>query len=129
MTETNRPITDQEHNDDRRQHLRLDRASVMRYQPLQNIAGQGGMKQAELCDFSGGGIRFLAPEPLIKNEQFVIELHFCGWQEKDDEWIRTGNDHDVGCLNAIGAVMWCFEKKETPGTYEVGLRFTGRVLK
>jgi len=128
MAETNQPAN-AELKDDRRQHGRLDRRSLMRYQPMVDIANHGDMKQAELCDFSGGGIRFLAPEPLIKNEQFIIELHFYGWKEIDDEWIRTGNDKDVGYLKAIGAVMWCSEKNETPGTYEIGLRFTGRVHK
>nr|MBF0222059.1 PilZ domain-containing protein [Desulfobulbaceae bacterium] len=113
--------------DERRQHSRLDRTSTIRYQPLQHLASQGEMKAAELCDFSGGGIRFLTDEPLPKNEQLVIELHFTGWSEKDDDWIRTGNDNDVGNLNAIGAVMWCSKSKEATGRYEIGLRFTGRL--
>jgi len=128
MEDINQPVNT-EQKDDRRQHVRLDRASVIRYQPLQEIAQKGDMKEATLCDFSGGGIRFLASEALIKNDQYIIELYFCGWQEKGEEWVRTGNDKDVGYLKAIGAVMWCSEKEKTPGTYEIGLRFTGRVHK
>lgn len=113
--------------DERRQHSRLDRASTIRYQPLQNLAAQDKMRPAVLCDFGGGGIRFLTDERLQKNEQLVIELHFSGWREKDDDWTRTGNDNDVGNLNAIGAVMWCSESNESSGKFEIGLRFTGRL--
>ncbi len=128
MTETSRSV-DTEQDDERRQHLRIDRTSTIRYQPIQNLANQADMKSGELCDFSGGGIRFLASEPVSKNEQLVIELHFKGWHENGDDWVRTGNDDDVGQLNAVGAVMWCSEKEEPAGTYEIGLRFTGRVRK
>ncbi len=127
MIETNQPNSTELDDDERRHHHRIDKASKMRYQSLQGVADQTTMTVAELCDFSGGGIRFLAPEPLAKNEQLIIELHFNGWQEKDDEWIRTGDANDVGQLNAIGAVMWCSDEDNPPGTYEIGLRFTGRV--
>ena len=127
MSETSQPNSTVLDDDDRRQHHRIDSGSTMRYQSLQGLADQTKMTVAELCDFSGGGIRFLAPELLAKNEQLIIELNFIGWQEKDDNWIRTGDANDVGQLNAIGAVMWCSAENNPPGTYEIGLRFTGRV--
>ena len=114
-------------NDERRAHERLETKSVIRYRRFDDLANKNMDRSAELCDFSGGGARFVAAEKFSKNEQLILMLEFPGWSADGDEWVRTGENGDVGRLQAIGAVMWCAENKERPGSYEVGVRFTGRV--
>lgn len=126
MPQTSR-AANEEPIDERRQHYRLNHSSTIRYQHLHTLAEHNNTQHAELCDFSGGGLRFLTKERLAKNEQLIVELHFSGWQENGDDWVKTGNESDVGYLKAIGAVMWCAEDESKAGTYEIGLRFTGRV--
>ncbi len=114
-------------NLERRNYERLTRKSVLRYRNLEDIRTDHHDETAELCDFGGGGIRYLTPNTLKKNIQIIIELSFTGWREEDDEWIHTGSDQDVGLLKAIGAVMWCARSAGSPDMNEVGVRFTGRV--
>lgn len=111
---------------ERRNYERLARKSVLHYRNLEDLRSDHH-QTAELCDFSGGGIRFLTSSTLEKNIQLIIELSFTGWREEKDEWINTGSDQDIGRLKAIGAVMWCAPSTETPAMFEVGVRFTGRV--
>ena len=115
------------HNEERRAHDRLETKSVIRYRSLDDLTNKNLDRSAELRDFSGGGARFVAAEKFSKNEQLILMLEFVGWRADGDQWQRTGEEDDVGHLQAIGAVMWCAENRERPGSYEVGVRFTGRV--
>lgn len=113
--------------DERRRHGRFDKRSTILYRRFEDIAKDKKAQRGELCDFSGGGVRFLANQQLDKNSQLILELDFSGWQDEGEDWIQTGNPADIGRLRAIGQVMWCAEDAAQPGRYEVGVRFTGRV--
>lgn len=113
--------------DERRRHGRFDKRSTILYRRFEDIAKDKQAQRGELCDFSGGGVRFLANQELEKNSQLILELDFAGWQEDGDEWSQTGDLADVGRLKAIGAVMWCAKDAVRADKYEVGVRFTGRV--
>ncbi len=111
---------------ERRSHERLPREAVISYCLFEELPLSASRRQGELCDFSGGGVRFLAAESLTKGTQLVLELTFKGWQAAEQNWLWTGNDSDEGILKALGDVMWC---AATPNKeqFEVGVRFTGRL--
>ena len=113
--------------DERRRHSRFDKRSFLLYRGFEDIAKDKHAQRGKLCDFSGGGVRFLANQELSKGNQLILELDFAGWQEDGEEWIQTGNPADLGKLKAIGEVMWCSQDTTQPTKYEVGVRFTGRI--
>lgn len=113
--------------DERRQHDRFRRRSAISYRRFEDITKNTHAQRGHLCDFSGGGARFLANQAITKGTQIILELEFTGWVEDDDEWTQTGDPGDIGVLKAIGAVMWCANDSAQPGKYEIGVRFTGRV--
>jgi len=113
--------------DERRRHSRFDKRSFLLYRGFEDISREKRAQRGELCDFSGGGVRFLANHALDKGSQLILELDFSGWQEDGDEWVQTGDPADLGVLKAIGEVMWCAEDSSQPTKHEVGVRFTGRI--
>lgn len=113
--------------DERRRHGRFDKRSSILYRRFEDIAKDKHAQRGELCDFSGGGVRFLANQELTKGSQLILELDFAGWQEDGEEWVKTGNPADLGKLKAIGEVMWCTKDSDQPTKYEAGVRFTGRI--
>lgn len=113
--------------DERRRHGRFSKRSSILYRRFEDIAKDKQAQRGELCDFSGGGVRFLANQALAKDSQLILELEFAGWQEDGEEWNQTGNPSDIGRLKAIGAVMWCAQDSSQTKKYEVGVRFTGRI--
>lgn len=114
--------------DERRQHGRFSRRATIHYRRFEDIAKDTNAQLGKLCDFSGGGARFLASQAIDKGTQIILELDFTGWTEDGDEWTQTGDPGDIGRLKAIGAVMWCTKNDSTqPERYEIGVRFTGRV--
>lgn len=113
--------------DERRQHDRLHRRSNISYRRFEDIAKNTHAQRGNLCDYSGGGVRFLANQAIDKGTQIILELEFAGWVEDGDEWTPTGDPGDIGILKAIGSVMWCAKDSAQPAKYEIGVRFTGRV--
>lgn len=113
--------------DERRRHDRFARRLFILYRGFEDIDKDKHAQRGELCDFSGGGVRFLANQELTKGSQLILELDFAGWQEDGDEWVQTGNQADLGKLKAIGEVMWCAQESAQPTRHEVGVRFTGRI--
>jgi len=113
--------------DERRRHGRFNKRSSILYRRFEDIAKDKQAQHGELCDFSGGGVRFLANQELAKDSQLILELEFSGWQEDGEEWTRTGDPSDIGSLKAIGAVMWSAPHDSQSNKYEVGVRFTGRI--
>jgi len=113
--------------EERRRYERLARDFTIHYRPLEDMAGAEADRRARMCDFSGGGVRFLADRPLAKRQQLLVRIEFSGWRDEGGEWVRTGDANDVGVLKAIGSVMWCAPSDELAGHYEVGLMFTGRM--
>ncbi len=115
------------HNEERRNHERLIRKSSLSYRTIDDLSKNDLEHSAELCDFSGGGVRFISNQALKKNTQLVLNLTFPGWTDHQDTWVPTGNTEDISELNAIGAVMWCSEDKNKLGQFEIGVHFTGRI--
>lgn len=113
--------------DERRCYERLGKKSTIRYRHLEDLTSEGQERHGILCDFSGGGLRFIAEEILSKNMQLSLELKFPGWLAQGEEWVQTGNKSDIGTLKAIGRVMWCSECEDCKGKFETGVRFTGRI--
>ncbi|VAW41956.1 hypothetical protein MNBD_DELTA03-58 [hydrothermal vent metagenome] len=111
---------------ERRSHERLHKEAVISYCLFEELPLLTGRRQGKLCDFSGGGVRFLAAESLDKGTQLILELTFKGWRAADRNWLWTGSNNDESILKALGAVMWCSstpDKKQ----FELGVRFTGRL--
>ena len=111
---------------ERRSHERLPKEAVISYCLFEELPLSASRRQGKLCDFSGGGVRFLAAESLTKGTQLVLELTFKGWQAADQNWLWTGNNSDEGILKALGAVMWCASTPDKE-QFELGVRFTGRL--
>ena len=114
--------------EERRRHGRFDKRQAILDRRFEEIAKDKRAQHGELCDFSGGGVRFLADQALEKSSQLILELDFPGWQDDGEEWTQTGDPSDIGRLKAIGAVMWCSKAAAQPSKYEVGVRFTGRII-
>ena len=112
---------------ERRRYERLDRKFDIRYRRLDEMFAVDCDRKATLCDFGGGGVRFVGKEKLEKNQQVVVRIEFSGWKAEGDEWVHTGNDGDSGVLKAIGRVMWSALCKHSDNEYEVGVMFTGRM--
>jgi len=112
---------------ERRQYERLSKQATITYRCMDEMANDHANHDARLCDFSGGGARFLTNELLSKNLQLLLNLEFNGWQNNSGELLWTGSDSDVGKLKAIGIVMWCSTSADKTGFYEAGVRFVGRV--
>ncbi len=111
---------------ERRSHERLPKEAVISYCLFEELPLSDSSRQGQLCDFSGGGVRFLAAEPFVKGTQLVLELTFKGWQAAAQNWLWTGNNSDEGILKALGAVMWCASTPDNE-QFELGVRFTGRL--
>ncbi len=109
---------------ERRSHERLPKEAVISYCLFEELPLSASRRQGKLCDFSGGGVRFLAAEPFTKGTQLVLELTFKGWRAADQNWLWTGNNTDAGILKALGAVMWCASTPDKE-QFELGVRFTG----
>ena len=113
--------------EERRRHGRIDKRLTILYRRFEDVAKDKHAQRGELCDFSGGGVRFLANQELEKSSQLILELDFPGWQDDGEEWTQTDNPADIGRLKAIGAVMWCANADSQSAKYEIGVRFTGRI--
>ncbi len=113
---------------ERRSHERLPKEAVISYRLFEELPLSNSSRRGQLCDFSGGGVRFLAAEPFVKGTQLVLELTFKGWRAAAQNWLWTGNNSDEGILKALGAVMWCASTPDNEQfEFEVGVRFTGRL--
>ncbi|MFW8600484.1 PilZ domain-containing protein [Desulfobacterota bacterium M19] len=111
---------------ERRSHERLPSEAVISYCLFEELPLSTDSRQGKLCDFSGGGVRFLATESFTKGTQLVLELTFKGWRTAGRDWLWTGNNSDTGTLKALGAVMWCAPTQDNE-QFELGVRFTGRL--
>ncbi len=112
-------------NQERRVYERLSKNIEIRYREIEALDDEGSMLQGIMLDCSGGGARFEADQSYRKNSQLLIELEFDGWNDAGGEWVRTGISVDKGQLRVLGAVMWCRGISDKPGSFELGVRFTG----
>ncbi len=112
---------------ERRKYERLPKKASIIYRHMDQLTNKNAGHKGVLCDFSGGGVRFLTDELITKNTQLVLNLEFTGWQNSSDNLAWTGNSNDIGKIEAIGVVMWCSKAAGKNGICEIGVRFNGRV--
>ncbi len=110
--------------DDRRQFKRQNKQSIVHFQVIESKDKQGADQEGQMLDYSLGGIRFSAKEPIRKNTRIYIKLESEEWGK---ELTVVCKDQNRSLLEVIGSVMWCLESRETPGEFEIGTRFIDEI--
>jgi len=110
---------------ERRKYERIEKRLGVRYGRLESYGAAGLDREGELLDISGGGLCFLADDPLELGSQVVVSLGFPGWKTEGDTWIATKNDDDVGTVKVVGMVVWVAVSRVEPGRFDIGLQFSG----
>jgi PilZ domain len=108
--------------DDRRRFKRQRKQSIVHFQVVESKGEPGPDQEGTMLDYSLGGMRFSAKEPIKKNTKIYIKLESEEWGKELTVVWRNPNR---SLMEVIGSVMWCLESPETPGEFEVGARFVG----
>ncbi len=108
--------------DDRRQFRRQHKQSIVHFQVVESQEKSGRDCEGTMVDYSPGGLRFTAKEPIRKNAKIYIKLESEEWGKELTVIWQCPNR---SLLEMIASVMWCLESRETPGEFEVGARFEG----
>lgn len=116
------------HSNERRCYDRLKKKFKIRYCLADKLSENHYDLEGEVLDISPSGIRFLSSGKFSKNTQLVMLLEFHGWDIENNDWIATGMEIDCSELTIIGMVMWSSPSLEHGNTFEVGVRFSGRVV-
>ncbi len=109
--------------DDRRKYQRKEKQSVISFHIITED-GEEKIRKALVVDGSQGGVRFSTDESISKNTRLYIKLDSDDW---GDELTYCCKDNGVGLVEMIGSVMWCLEKDDAPGEYEIGTRFISEI--
>jgi len=110
--------------DDRRQYKRQNKQSIVHFQVIESKEKPGRPMEGVMLDYSLGGMRFSAREPMGKNTRIYIKLESEEWgKELTVVWKKPNRS----LLELIGSVMWCLESSESPGEFEIGTRFVGEI--
>jgi len=96
---------------------------VFQFATIGEDGRRAGPTHGLLLDYSLAGIRFVTDEQLRKNTELLIELDFSGLGKDSEEWRARWEEQEAERLKVIGSVMWCQEKKDRAGRFEVGTRF------
>ena len=80
-----------------------------------------------MLDRSAGGVRFEAGQFYGKNSELLLELESGDWADEGAEWLQACTIKETGMLRILGGVMWCQEIANRPGSFELGVRFSGRI--
>lgn len=110
--------------DDRRQFKRQSKQSIVHFQVIEKKDKPGQHQEGVMLDYSLGGMRFSAKEPIGKNTRIYIKLESEEWGK---ELTVVWKNQNRSLLEVIGSVMWCLESSETPGEFEIGTRFVGEI--
>jgi hypothetical protein len=110
--------------DDRRQFKRRNRQSIVHFQVIEKRDTGNQDKEGVVLDYSPGGMRFSAKEPIRKNTRIYIKLESEEWG-KELTVVWKGADRSL--MEVIGSVMWCLESRENPGEFEIGTRFVDEI--
>jgi hypothetical protein len=111
-------------NDDRRQFKRQNKQSIVHFQVIESKERQGLDKKGVSLDYSVGGIRFSAKDPIRKKTKIYIKLESEEWGK---ELTVLWKDPHRSLLEMIGSVIWCLESKESPGDFEIGAQFVEEI--
>ncbi len=110
---------------ERRFHERIAKNLAVRYTRLEDLLDEAPRQSGELLDLGGGGLCFLAPAAIPLSTQLVLVLEFPGWHAENGKWVATKLEEDVGMLQAVGQVAWVAASRAQPGSYEIGVQFSG----
>jgi hypothetical protein len=111
-------------NDDRRQFKRQNKQSIVHFQVIEPKDKHGSDQKGVILDYSLGGLRFSAKEPIRKKTKIYIKLDSEEWGK---ELTVVWKDPNRSLLEVIGSVIWCLESRETPGEFEIGTRFIDEI--
>ncbi len=106
--------------DDRRKFKRHKKQSVINFQIIENLDKEVKKQEGTVVDCSEGGVRFSSQQKLRKNTKLYIKLDSEDWGE---ELVIHCHDDNLDLLEMVGSVMWCLEKDDSPGEFEIGTQF------
>ncbi len=112
---------------ERRKHERIKKGFPIDYSLLDEFARGDSSRNGRLLDIGGGGLCFLAREPVTEQSSLVLLLDVLGWNPVMDEWVREQQEYDLGPMQVICTVVRVCESEESPGEYEVAVRFSGQI--
>ncbi|MFT5700145.1 MAG: hypothetical protein ACI8ZB_003016 [Desulforhopalus sp.] len=110
---------------ERRKEIRINKHNTFQFTTAQ---GDQVASQGLLVDYSAAGIRFLTDEPVDKNISLLIQLNLNEFDNDDINWRDLWETGEEPYLNVIGSVMWCLATNQESGKFEVGTRFTQKVM-
>ncbi len=108
---------------ERREGKRRNRSFGFHFAAIGADGSSAGLVEGTLIDYSLAGIRFVTDTELRKNTHLFIELLFENFGSESKDWRALWEEREAGSLKLIGSVMWCQEKKNKSGEFEVGTRF------
>ncbi len=115
-------------NADKRFHERLSKSYRVVYRRMEDISAPSPAREGVIVDVSGGGICFLAGEPIEEDSQLSLLVEFSGWVvDENGDWAATGNDSDVAELEVLAMATRCEVSQAVTGRFEIGVRFCGRI--
>jgi len=113
---------------DKRRHERLSKNYRVLYRRMADLASPSSALEGVVIDVSGGGLSFLASEPLEEGSQLALTVEFSGWvAEESGDWVVTRDDNDVAKLEVIAEVTRYAVSQNVPGRFEIAVRFCGRI--
>ena len=114
--------------EEKRRYDRLNKSYKVLYRGMADIATPSAAQEGVVIDVGGGGLSFLAGQPIEKGSQLVLLVEFTGWVAQDNgDWVVTHNDSDVAELEVVAEVIRYTVSASVPGRFEIGVRFRGRV--
>ena len=115
-------------DDEKRQHERFSKSYKVLYRGMADLASPSSAQEGVVIDVGGGGLSFLAGEPLEVGSQLALLVEFSGWvAEETGDWVVTRDDNDVAELEVIAEVTRYEVSPTVPGRFEIGVRFCGRI--
>ncbi|MEW5724249.1 MAG: hypothetical protein AB1896_14155 [Thermodesulfobacteriota bacterium] len=110
-----------------RRFMRLETEYRVEYGPFP-LTGRGDeFKTSVIKNIGGGGLMFLAPEPLSGGRQLVMKIYITGWRPDGDDLIEAPGEDVETPITAVAEVTHC-EFNQAEGRWSVGVKFLGRIL-
>lgn len=115
-------------SEERRQYERLGKSYRILYRHMDDITTMSVSQEGVVVDVGGGGLCFLASQPMETGSQLALVVEFTGWlTDGNGDWIVTHNDDDIARLEVIAVVTRYKVSATVPGRFEIGVRFCGRL--
>lgn len=119
----------EESKKERRKYERLVKTGHISYWLVVNGQAEGAVRQGTILDLGAGGVRFLVDRQVAKNALLGMTLEFFGWRLEEEALVATGNKSDVSIMELLGYVMWQTTSDNDLDKYEIGVRFSSRLVK